>query len=153
MAHASTDARIPAVARLPADHPEEPAPPERHVRQLHDATEQPVVADLQADRELLTDPPHFASGRRARVRRPCGRTPPTLKHQTSAVPDTAARRNTSIEGASHAMSCTALPTTRASTSSTSGTALAGRHYAGDPAGAQHLGMSTAMPAVDPAAVE
>jgi PII-like signaling protein len=36
---------VPAVARLSADHPEEQAPPQRHVLQFHDATEQPVVPD------------------------------------------------------------------------------------------------------------
>ena len=45
------------------------------------------------------------------------------------------------------------PTTRASTPSTSGTALAGRHRTVQPAERSTWAMHSAMPAVDPAAVE
>ena len=151
MAHASTDAQSRRSPAFPPIIRKDQAGPERHVRQLHDATEQPVVADLQTDRELLTDPPHFASGKSA------GETPMRTHPADAETPDVSRPRYGGpaqhldrrrqprhvVYGAARDQGVDILHVRNG----TRGQAL--RRAA---RGAQRLGDALAMPAVDPAAV-
>ena len=86
------------------------------------------------------------------MKRPCGCTAPTLKHQTGPQPAAAARCSTVTALGSQAMSCTALPSTTASNPVTSASGSAGRQTTSQPAVRRPSAIRSAMPAVEPAAV-